>query len=360
MKKLVSTILILTMVLILITGCSGNKDTESTGAMEDDYLEGLDPISITIAHGEAGDPTNYMHGGSLAFKDYVEEKSDGKITVEISPGGALGDADECLEQVMAGTLEISGSLSDGSLAAAYPDYLVYSIPYLFENEEQALHIYQGEFGKKIWDGFTEATGTCPLATLSGGFRSTTNSKKPIKTAEDFKGLQIRTMNMPAHMETIKCLGATATPIAWVELYAALQTGVVDGQENGIASMYMGNLYEVQKYLTYDKHVWTTDIWVMNKEWFDGLPYQYQNIIREGGMVMEKVGQRLCHVQENIGIDYLPTVMEVYTPTPEEMQTFKDATQEPVKEFIRDRVDNSDLVDEIIEEAAKALVEIGYK
>lgn len=360
MRKLGNIIIALTMIVSLITGCSNVGNNIGSGdSIDGGNLDDLDPISITAAHADVGEPTNFMHGALLAFKDYVEEKSNGKISVDVSPGGALGDSDDLMAQVMEGSIEVVGSLSDGSLASAYADYLVYSIPYLFDNEEQALHLYQGAFGKRIWDGFTEKTGAYPLATMSGGFRSTTNNKKQIKTLSDFKGLQIRTMNMPAHMETIKALGAVATPIGWVEVYSALQTGVVDGQENGIASMYMGKLHEVQKYLTLDKHVWTSDVIAMNKKWFDGLPYQYQNIIREGGMVAEKAGQRLCHVLENIGMDYLPTVMDVYTPTKEEMKTFKDATQEPVKEFIRTRVDNQELVDEIIEEAAKALKDLGY-
>lgn len=271
----------------------------------------------------------------------------------------MGDADSCLEQVSAGTIEIAGSIADGSLSAAYPDFLVYSIPYLFENEEQALQVYHGKFGKKVWEGFTEKVGAYPLATLSGGFRMTTNSKRAIHSPEDFKGLQIRTMNMPAHMEIIKNLGATPQPIAWVEVYAALQTGVVDGHENSIPSTVMGKIYEVQDYITLDGHVWTTDTWVMSKKWFDELPYPYQNIIREGGMVMQEVGQRMARATYNIAMDFLPTVMEVYQPTSKELQKFRDATQKPVGDFIKENVDNPELVDELIAEAEKALHDLGY-
>lgn len=354
MKKFLCLILCAAMLLSIFAGCS--KPQNQSGA---DALEALDPISITIPHGEAGDETNHIHAASMAFKRYVEEQSKGKITVDVAPGGALGDADACMMQVMGGTLEITGSIADGSLSAVYPDFLVYSMPYLFDTEEQALAVYQGDFGKKLWEGFTEKTGAMPLATLSAGFRMTTNSKKEIRSPADFAGLQIRTMNMPAHMEIIKALGATATPIAWTELYSALQTGVVDGQENGIPSIYMGKLYEVQKYLTMDGHVWTTDVWVMNKAWFDKLPLAYQGIITAGGLIMQQVGQRMCAVETDIAMDFLPTVMKVYTPDNNEMQQFKDKTQTVVGEFIRKNVTNAGLVDELLAAAAKAKVDMGY-
>ena len=354
MKKRIFAAAMAGLLLCLSCGCSGTQGTAGGGSLDD-----LEPISITVAHSENGDPTNYMHGAALAFKEYVEAESNGKITVQVSPGGALGDADACMMQVMSGTLEIAGSISDGSISAVYPNYLVFSIPYLFRNQNHALAVFHGDFGQKFWSGFTEATNVLPLCTVSGGFRSTTNSVRPIHTPEDMKGLTIRTMNMSAHMEIMENLGASVTPLSWTELYSALQTGVVDGQENGLPSTMMGNLYEVQDYLTLDEHVWTTDNFVMSKSWYDSLPAEYQRIIDMGGAKMQEVCQRLADVQTELAMEFLPTVMEVYDPTEEEMEQFKEACQASTIDFIRGAVDDEALVDEILAAADQALADLGY-
>jgi tripartite ATP-independent transporter DctP family solute receptor len=352
-------LLFITGIFLLIIMLSGCKKSQQQSVGEDD-LSKLKPIKITIAHSEAGDPANHMHAGSLAFKEYVEAQSKGKITVEVSPGGALGDADSTMQQCMAGTLEIAGSIADGSLSSVYPDFLMWSIPYLFDNEEQAIEVYHSKFGQKMWKGFTKKTNLYPLATLSEGFRHFTNNKRNIKTAADLKGLQIRTMKMPAHIELVKTLGGVATPISWTELYSALQQGVVDGQENGIPTLVMSKIWEVQKYLTLDGHVWTTGVWVMSKKWFDKLPKPYRQIVREGGMVMQEVGQRYCYVETRIGMSILPKKMKVYVPTPDEIKTFRDACQQPVADFIKSKVKHPELVDQVIKEADQALVRMGFK
>ncbi len=354
MKRYIAILLALAMVLVSFSAC-GKSGSKNEGAS----LEDLDPIEITIAHSEGGDPTNHIHGASLAFKDYVETASDGKIKVNIAPGGALGDADACMMQAMSGTLEIAGSISDGSLAAVSPDWLVFAIPYLFKNDAHALDVVHGKFGDKIWSGVTEKGGVLPLCVVSAGFRSTTNSKHPIKTPADFKDLSIRTMNMGAHIKIMESLGASVTPLSWTELYSALQTGVMDGQENGLPSIYMGNLYEVQKYLTLDGHVWTADAFVMSQEWYDKLPTAYQHIVDMGGMKMTEVCQRLADVETDIAMDFLPTRMEVYDLTDAEREQFKNACQGPTIEYIRANVEHPELVDELMSVAEQSLKNLGY-
>lgn len=353
-KRLFALTMAAIVALGLLTGCS--KGDSSSGG---ESLEDLDPIEITIAHSENGDPTNHIHGAALAFKEYVEKESGGKISVQVSPGGALGDADACMMQVMSGTLEIAGSIADGSLAAVYPDYLVFSVPYLFKNDNHALAVMHGAFGDKFWADFTAETGVMPAATLSAGFRSTTNSKRPVHNPDDMKGLSIRTMNMAAHMKIMESLGASVQPLSWTELYSALQTGVMDGQENGLPSIYMGNLYEVQDYLVLDEHVWTSDVFVMSEEWYNNLPTAYQRIVDMGNAKMNEVGQRLAAVETDLAMDFLPTVMEVYDPTDAEMEAFKDACQDDTIAFIRENVTHPELLDELMAAADQALVDLGY-
>ncbi|MGM8366753.1 DctP family TRAP transporter solute-binding subunit [Virgibacillus sp. W0181] len=349
----------LIIIVIMVSACgSGNSEdassSENNGDSSNESSEAESPsIEMTIAHAEAGDESNYIHASAVAFKEYVETESANKITVNISPGGALGDADSMMQQAMAGTLEVAGSIADGSLVSVDPDMLIWSIPYLFENEEQALSVYHGSFGESMWESFTEKTDLIPLVTMSGGLRMITNNKHPIKVPDDLNGLQIRTMNMPAHMEFFNTLGATPTPISWNELYAALQTGVVDGQENGIPSTVMGNLYEVQDYLSLNGYVWTQDTFLISKKWFDQQPADYQKIIMEGGEIAEKAGQERAFGMTEEGFDILKEEVEIYEPTQEEMKMFKEAVQEPVSEFIKKEVDNPDLVDELLDEVENA-------
>lgn len=331
----------------------------SSSAVEYD-VDGLPSITITLSHAEPADPTNFIHASALALKEKIEEDSKGKITVVIASGGALGDGDATIQQAMQGNIEIVSSISDGTIASVDRNMLIWSIPYLFNNEYQALHVYHGEFGREMWREFTTKTGLLPLATYSGGFRHFTSDTKPIHSPADLKGQKIRTMQIPAHMELVKALGGTPTPVSWNELYAALQTGVADGQENPISSFVMGNLYEVQDYLVLDGHVWSQEAILVSKIWLDRQPTVYQQIILNAGSYAQEVGQRYVNVMTEIGLSTLPDEMkEIYEPTAEEIQMFREASQAQVAELIKKQIDNPELVDEVIKKAEEALIELGY-
>jgi len=355
MKK--NTILLFAVVLVM-----GAILSLSCSAKAGEYdVSNLSPITITLAHAEPADSTNFIHASALALKEKIEEDSKGKITVNIAAGGALGDSDAALQQAMQGTIEIVSSISDGTITSVHRDMLIWSIPYLFDNEHQALHVYHGKFGREMWKQFTEKTNLIPLATFSGGFRHFTTSKKPIHRPEDLKGQKIRTMHVPAHMELVKSLGGIPTPISWNELYAALQTGVADGQENPISSFVMGHLYEVQDYLVLDGHVWSQEAILVSKRWLETQPEAYQLIILNAGSHAQEVGQRYVNVMEDIGLSTLPDKMkEIYKPTAEEIQMFREASQARVVALIKKQIDNPELADELINKAEEALVELGYK
>jgi len=322
--------------------------------------EALPKVTMTIGHAETADPTNYIHGTALKFKEYVEKKSDGKITVNVIPGGALGDADTMLEQVARGSIEACGSVSEGSVAQLYPDFQVWSIPYLFKSMEHHLAVMRGDFGQAMFEDIKEKTGLRVFIVMSGDARHFTNNIRPIKTAQDMKGLKIRTMNVKSDMDIVSSLGANPTPIAYTELYTSLQTGVVDGQENGIPSILIGNMYQVQKYLTLDGHRYSCDLFFLNEKWFEGLPKEYQAIIEAGGNYATEYGQLIARVACNQGLKFLKREMEVYEPSEEETQTFKDATIKPVTEMIKKLVKDTSWIDRIflaVDEASKGL---GYE
>ncbi len=167
-----------------------------------------------------------------------------------------------LKQIQMGSIEASMSMAEGHMAPYYKPIQILAIPYLFVSEDHAQYTLdmRSPFGSKFWDDFEKKTGVKVLTIWdNGGFRCFTNNKRPIKTPADMKGLKIRTMQIPAHMEMMKALGANPTPIAWTELYNALQMNVVDGQENSVPTISLGHINEVQKYLTLDRHVYSNHI-----------------------------------------------------------------------------------------------------
>ena len=317
-------------------------------------------ITMTLAHADVADPTQHIQAGALAFKEYVEKSSDGNITVNISPGSALGNTASLQEMTMSGEIEASTSHTEGTIAIVFPNIQVISIPYLFDAVDQALEVFRGEYGAKLYEDMRQKTGLRVIGVWdNGGFRSFTNNKRVIKTPADMQGLRIRTMDIPAHMEIVRSLGGKPTPISWKEVYTALETGVVDGQENAIPTIILGSLQEVQKYLTLDGHVYTQIHMYVNEQWFQSLPKEYQDIILRGGEKAGYAGQRSCRVYREIGEAFLSQYMEIYHPTLEEKAEFRKMAQGPVLKFIRKAVDDQKWVDDILEAAQTANKKLGY-
>lgn len=182
---------------------------------------------------------------------------------------------------------------------------------------------------------------------NGGFRSFSNNKKPIKTAADMKGLKIRTMTIPVHMEMVKALGASPTPIAWLELYNALQTGVVDGQENSAATILGGSLQEVQKYYTLDEHFLGSAMIVTSEKWLKSLPPDLQTAIIQAGKIAEYAARGTSRANDSLALEALQKAgVQIYYPTSAEIATFKAASQQPVIDWLKKNI-NPSTVDTVL-------------
>jgi tripartite ATP-independent transporter DctP family solute receptor len=320
-------------------------------------------IKMTMAHADVADPTQYVHAGAVAFKEYVEKASNGKIQVTISAGGALGNTASLQEMTMTGEVQASTSHTEGTIAIIYPNIQCLSIPYLFQNVDQALEVFRGEFGQALFEDMRKQTGIRVIGIWdNGGFRNFTNNKRQIRTPKDMEGLSIRTMDNPAHMEIVRSLGAKPIPISWAELYTALQTGVVDGEENSIPTFLLGSLQEVQKYMVMDGHVYSQLHMFVNDKWFNGLPKEYQEIILRGGQAAGYAGQRANRVYRDIGRGIcIKAGVQFYDPTPAELAQFKALAQPPVTKFIREKgVKDPKWVDDILVASDQALIKLGYK
>lgn len=300
-----------------------------------------------------GDSPEYQ---ALArFKEYVEFKSNGEMTVRLFPGNQLGSEREMIEMVQQGSLELTFP-ADGAMAGFYAPMQVWSIPYIFESAPIAWSVMQSDFAKRMKDDILATTGIRALAFSQNGFRSFTNNVRPLITPQDMAGLKIRTMESPVYMTMVNALGATAVPIAGSEVVMALRQGVVDGQENPPAVVFNGGHGEVQDFFTLNEHTFGLHVIVANNDWFTSLPPGQQQIIKDGAEMMAvtenllktegdwKYSRRLV---EEMG-------MTIHVSTPEEKAAFKEIAQPPVLAFIREGVGDQ-VVDDLIAavEAAKA-------
>ena len=170
------------------------------------------------------------------------------------------------------------------------------------------------------------------------------------------------MEIPAHMEMVKSLGANPVPISWPELYTALQTGVADGQENAIPTVLMGNLEEVQKYIVLDKHLYSMQIFVVSEDWFQKQSKDLQLAILSAGRVMDTMIRGIARLAELNGVDYIiEKGGHIYLPNAEEYTQFRELTQKPVIEWCRNQpnIDN-DAIDELLEAVKESEKKFGYE
>ena len=272
---------------------AAESEGESTAAAESSMtmVEGSaaneDPLGPSTAsiHFKAG-ITNAMTGayaaGLVAFRNHLEELSDGDMTVDIYPSSALGNESDMLDAVSMGTQDMLVT-STGPIPAfsgATANWGVLDLPYLFPTYETAYEVLDGEVGQFLLSEF-DGTGVKALAFFENGYRCTTNSKKEIVHPEDLKGMKIRTMENKVHMATYTVLGATPTAMAMGEVFSALQQGTIDGQENPFSIIYYGNkLHEVQPYMTENNLFYSPSVLCISQDVFDGLTEEQQGWVLE--------------------------------------------------------------------------------
>jgi tripartite ATP-independent transporter DctP family solute receptor len=343
MTKRRHVIFLVALVLVLIGG------TMNLSAENVVKIAFTDPPTLKIGDMQIYHPS---YAAMLAFKGAFEKYTSGRYTVELYPYGTLGDAASNLEQILSGVTQ-GATPADGALAPFYKNIQVFSIPYLFDSALTAYDILDGQFGRNLFDDMAKKAGFRVIASYdNGGYRNFSNSKREIQSASDMKNLKIRTMDIPVHMEIVKALGASPTPIAFMELYSALQTGVVDGQENSAVTILGASLNEVQKYVTLDGHLLGLAFLVVGEDWFQGLSPADQESALRAGREASFAARGTVRYAESLAIKTLQEVgVQVYSPTPEQMETFKVAQTNAVA-WLKNNIDGK-LVDELV-----AVVESG--
>ena len=210
--------------------------------------------------------THPVHKGILAMQEALKKKSDGKLQIKIFPDGQLGSEREVLELLQIGSIAMT-KVSAASMSNFAPEYQIMGIPYLFRDSEHLFSVLEGDVGKRLLASGSEylLRGLC---FYDAGSRSFYTKERPIKTPEDLKGMKIRTMSDQMSVDMVNTLGASATPMAYGELYTALQQNVVDGAENNIPSFVTSNHYEVCKFYTFDEHSMVPDVVVIGTRFWD--------------------------------------------------------------------------------------------
>jgi TRAP-type transport system periplasmic protein len=203
------------------------------------------------------------------FAREVEKRTSGRYKVQTFYNGALGGERESIEAVQLGTQELAFS-STGPVPNFVPDTKILDVPFLFRDKAHARAVLDGPIGQELLTKF-DAKGFKALAWAENGFRHMTNSKRAVNGPEDLKGLKMRTMENPVHIAAYKGFGIITTPMAFPEVFTALQQGTVDGQENPLSVIISAKFDQVQKYLTLTGHVYSPCLFVMNKATFDKLP-----------------------------------------------------------------------------------------
>lgn len=216
--------------------------------------------------------------GMEKFAELVEQKSGGKLKVNVFPGGALGSDQANLSSLQGGTLEMA-SMNSGIFASVVREFAIYDFPFLFGDTREADAVVDGAFGKSLHDKLQEK-GLVGLAYYELGFRNITNSRRPINKVEDIAGLKLRVIPNPINVDWVSALGANPTPLPFPELYAALEQKAVDGQENPVATIQGAKLFEVQKHLALTNHQYNPQSVVVSKKFWDGLSADEKKVIQD--------------------------------------------------------------------------------
>lgn len=240
--------------------------------------------------------------GVTTFGDEIAKRTNGRYKLQYFPSGALGGEREMLEAVQLGTQDMIIT-STGPVGNFVPETRIVDIPYLFRDYDHARKVLDGPIGQDILAKFP-AKGLVAISWMENGFRHITNSKRPVKTPDDVKGLKIRTMENKVHMEAFKAMGALPTPMNMNEVFTALQTGTVDGQENPIPVILANKLYTVQKYVTLDSHVYSPAILIINKDLWSKISDADKAAFKEAAKIALVANRKKVNDDEANGIDVM--------------------------------------------------------
>jgi tripartite ATP-independent transporter DctP family solute receptor len=331
--KLLSSIFILTMFTLLI-GCSSGGQQTNVNSSNEQQPENKEEItkpsfSFKLAEIHSGDYPTVV--GDKDFAARVSEATNNRINVEVYEGGALGDERTIIEQLQLGVIDMA-RVNTAPLSEFYEDIGVFSLPYLFADMDEAVDILTGSVGEEMLVGLEE-NRLVGLGYQFSGDRNLYNTKKPIRTLEDLKGMKIRVQESELWIDLMKELGASPTPVAFSEVYSALQSGVVDGAENIMSSYFSTNHFEVAGYYTLNRHTQGVEVLLISKKVWDELSAEDQEILKEAANASMQVQ---IEAQKQYDLDAESKVVEggaeIIELSPEEFEKFQEAGKKVYEKY----------------------------
>ena len=245
-------------------------------------LGGLSPaLAQDVKRARLGHSFADAHPRAVAMKQFaaeVNKATGGKVAIDVYGSATLGGEDKMLIAVQSGTQDLyMGALSP--IAARKKELQVFDFPFLFASDAEAAHVLDGPVGRKMLDGLADMNMQ-GLVWAGGAFRNMSNSKRALNSMADMKGLKVRVMQSPMALASFNAMGMNAVPMAFPEVYPALEIKALDGYEHPVVDMYANKMYEVQKYLTITNHVYTPVALVASKRWWGSLTPEQQKAVQK--------------------------------------------------------------------------------
>ena len=295
-----------------------------------------DNAPIKVKYSVTYGATGVQADGARAFADIIKECSQGRLEMEFYPSAQLGDKASTFEGLMAGTIEMT-ECAASDLSVFNDIWSVFSLPYLWDSDVQAVKTVSDEAVRKVLEADAENNGFKIIAWTSIGSRSIVNSKHPVKTVDDMEGLKIRCMEDPILAEAINALGAIGTPMPASEVYTALQQGTIDGTDHTPANVAANSWYEICKYYSLTEHFTIPDPVFVSKTWFDRLsPENQAALIEAGKKFADKWNNEIWPSADAAGLKVLKEKgMEILDVDKEQ---FKAKVKPFVDEFLADASD----------------------
>ena len=284
---------------------------------------GFQERALRVANGVSEDHPN--GDGERKMAQCAAEKSGGKMKIQLFWNGMLGNELATIQQVRTGSLEMVLA-SPAPITGIVPELGVFDLPFLFDNSTEARRVLDGKIGDWFNAKMMNA-GLVNLAWMESGFRHTTNSKRPITKWEDFQGIKLRVMQSPIYLDTFKTMGANAVPMAFSEVYSALEMNAVDGQENPVNNIENMKFYEVQKYMSYTKHSYTPTLVLVAKKTWDTMSPEEQKTLKDCAIEGRDVQRKANAAAESKSVEMMKSKgMVVNDVSPAELNRIREKTR----------------------------------
>lgn len=328
-SKLVRIVGVAGIAALALTGC-----VDRGAGVESGGDEGGDSFTITLGHSVAA--TAPVNLGSLRFKELVEERSDGRITVEVFPAEQIGSEPELMEGLSLGNVQIA-LVATAVAADVCPELGIFALPYIIEGDtdrdqyESLRNLAASDWNQETIAACAEETGNLVVDNSWWYGNRNLTSNVAVNTPADLQGLIIRTPPADLHTLAIRAFGAEPLPMPFSEVYSALDTGVIDGQENPISTIYQNAFFEVQDNISLTKHMTQNQALVMNADFFNGMSAEDQELVRTA---IDEAGQYQSDLQLTTNEEELEELrtegMNVVEP---DLAAFRAAVEQPVADFL---------------------------